>query len=159
MTIRTIDHSDQWNDFRTNDPSDYRPVGLLTIRTSARFSDQWTVGPTTIRNIELSPQVHLHERRHACPVCGFAFYGLPDLRRHLHNKHGKSDKDVELGLADDYNCDTGSSWICFPFIGEQSLYPDSKVHGANIRPTWVLSAPDGPHVCPMNLAIRVVTKR
>ena len=55
MTIRTIDHSDQWNDFRTNDPSDYRPVGLLTIRTSARFSDQWTVGPTTIRNIELSP--------------------------------------------------------------------------------------------------------
>ena len=55
MTIRTIDHSDQWNDFRTNDPLDYRPVGLLTIRTSARFSDQWTVGPTTIRNIELSP--------------------------------------------------------------------------------------------------------
>ena len=55
MTIRTIDHLDQWNDFRTNDPSDHRPVGLLTIRTSARFSDQWTVGPTTIRNIELSP--------------------------------------------------------------------------------------------------------
>ena len=32
--------------------------------------------------------------------------------------------------------------------------PDSKVHGANMRPTWVLSAPDGPHVGPMNLAIR-----
>ena len=32
--------------------------------------------------------------------------------------------------------------------------PDSKVHGANIRPTWVLLAPDGPHVGPMNLAIR-----
>ena len=32
--------------------------------------------------------------------------------------------------------------------------PDSKVHGANIGPTWVLSAPDGPHVGPMNLAIR-----
>ena len=31
--------------------------------------------------------------------------------------------------------------------------PDSKVHGANIGPTWVLSAPDGPHVGPMNLAI------
>ena len=31
----------------------------------------------------------------------------------------------------------------------------SKVHGANMRPTWVLSAPDGPHVGPMNLAIRV----
>ena len=27
-------------------------------------------------------------------------------------------------------------------------------HGANMGPTWVLSAPDGPHVGPMNLAIR-----
>ena len=34
--------------------------------------------------------------------------------------------------------------------------PDSKVHGANVGPTWVLSAPDGPHVCPMNLATREV---
>ena len=33
-------------------------------------------------------------------------------------------------------------------------YPDSMVHGANVGPTWVLSAPDGPHVGPMNLAIR-----
>ena len=32
--------------------------------------------------------------------------------------------------------------------------PESKVHGANLGPTWVLSAPDGPHVGPMNLAIR-----
>ena len=32
--------------------------------------------------------------------------------------------------------------------------PDNKVHGANMGPTWVLSAPDGPHVGPMNLAIR-----
>ena len=35
--------------------------------------------------------------------------------------------------------------------------PDSKVHGANMEPTWVLSAPDGPHVGPMNLAIRETT--
>ena len=34
-------------------------------------------------------------------------------------------------------------------------YPDSKVDGANMEHTWVLSAPDGPHVGPMNLAIRV----
>ena len=33
-------------------------------------------------------------------------------------------------------------------------FPDSKVHGANMGPTWVLSAPDGPHVGTMNLAIR-----
>ena len=36
-----------------------------------------------------------------------------------------------------------------------TIYPDSKGHGANMGPTWVLSAPDGPHVGPMNLAIRV----
>ena len=35
-------------------------------------------------------------------------------------------------------------------------YPDGKVHGAKMGPIWVLSAPDGPHVGPMNLAIRVV---
>ena len=34
--------------------------------------------------------------------------------------------------------------------------PDSNVHGANIGPTWAPSAPDGPHVGPMNLAIREV---
>ena len=28
----------------------------------------------------------------------------------------------------------------------QMLIPDSKVHGANMGPTWVLSAPDGLHV-------------
>ena len=33
--------------------------------------------------------------------------------------------------------------------------PDSNVHGADMRPTWVLSAPDGPHVGPMNHAIWV----
>ena len=34
-------------------------------------------------------------------------------------------------------------------------FPDSKVHGANMEPTWVLSVPGGPHVCPINLAVRV----
>ena len=36
-----------------------------------------------------------------------------------------------------------------------NLYLDSKAHGANMGPTWVLLAPGGPHVGPMNLAIRV----
>ena len=40
--------------------------------------------------------------------------------------------------------------LCF-----DHMYPDSKVHGANMGPTWVLWAPDGPHVGPMNIAIRV----
>ena len=34
--------------------------------------------------------------------------------------------------------------------------PDNKDHGANMGPTWVLSAPGKPHVGPMNLAIRGV---
>ena len=38
----------------------------------------------------------------------------------------------------------------------QCVIPDSKVLGANVGPTWVLSAPGGPHVGPMNLAIRDV---
>ena len=43
----------------------------------------------------------------------------------------------------------------FERAGEaNSPIPDSKVHGANMGPTWVLSAPDGPHVGPTNFAIR-----
>ena len=34
--------------------------------------------------------------------------------------------------------------------------PDRKVHGANMGPTWVLSARGEPHVGPMNLAVRDV---
>ena len=37
------------------------------------------------------------------------------------------------------------------------MTPDDKVHGANMSPTWVLTAPEGPHVGPMNLAIRDIT--
>ena len=37
---------------------------------------------------------------------------------------------------------------------KQNIDPDNKVHGVNMGPTWVLSALDGPHVGPMNLAIR-----
>ena len=39
-----------------------------------------------------------------------------------------------------------------------NIIPDSKVHGANMVPTWVLSAPDGPHVGPMNIAISDTTQ-
>ena len=39
------------------------------------------------------------------------------------------------------------SFLCHDF-------PESKVHGANMGPICSLSVPDGPHVGPMNLAIR-----
>ena len=35
-----------------------------------------------------------------------------------------------------------------------NINPDSKVRVANMGPTWVLASPGGPHVGPMNLAIR-----
>ena len=37
-----------------------------------------------------------------------------------------------------------------------SRVPENKVYGANMGPSWVLSATDGPHIGPMNLAIRGV---
>ena len=36
---------------------------------------------------------------------------------------------------------------------ESHFNPDSKVQGANMWPTWVLSSPGGPHVDPVNFAI------
>ena len=52
----------------------------------------------------------------------------------------------------------GPNWQHFspkPTVQLLLNFPDNKVHRANMGPTWVLSAPDGPHVGPMNLAIRV----
>ena len=36
---------------------------------------------------------------------------------------------------------------------EEGRLPDSKIHGANMGPTWGQQDPDGPHVGHMNLAI------
>ena len=41
-----------------------------------------------------------------------------------------------------------------PNKGNVGIMTTLGFHGANMGPTWVLSAPDGPHVGPMNLAIR-----
>ena len=43
-------------------------------------------------------------------------------------------------------------------VGDIAIHcstPDSKVHGANMGPTWVLSAPGGPHEGLMNFALWV----
>ena len=39
---------------------------------------------------------------------------------------------------------------------DKALYPESKVHGANMGLSWVLVAPDGLHVGHMNLALMVL---
>ena len=45
----------------------------------------------------------------------------------------------------------GKRFMLHPQINIQGFYPDSKVHGANMGPTWVLSAPDGPLLAPWTL--------
>ena len=50
-----------------------------------------------------------------------------------------------------FNTQLKNIWVDGDF---HSDIPDSKVRGANMGPTWILSAPDGPHVGPMNLNIR-----
>ena len=47
-----------------------------------------------------------------------------------------------------------SLWHQFVTFDNDTIYTDSKVDGANMGPTWVLSAPGGPHIDPINLAIR-----
>ena len=41
-------------------------------------------------------------------------------------------------------------------LANRSKFPDNKVHGAHMGTTWDRQDPGGPHVGPMNLAIRVV---
>ena len=48
-------------------------------------------------------------------------------------------------------------WDHIDHVSDESYTPSSKVNGANVGPTWVLSAPDGPHVAPLNLVIRDYT--
>ena len=45
------------------------------------------------------------------------------------------------------------NWKSTLQLSAKQYLPDSKVHGANMGPTWVMSAPDGPHVGLINLAI------
>ena len=60
---------------------------------------------------------------------------------------------LNLGTSMDVRFGLGVCvWVCGVYTCK---YPDSKIHGANMGPTWVLSAPGGPQVGPMNLAIRV----
>ena len=51
-----------------------------------------------------------------------------------------------------HNCND-NCWKFYSEFNEIGNIPDSKVHGANMGPNWVLLAPDGPHFGPMNLAI------
>ena len=70
-------------------------------------------------------------------------------KRKLDNQESPSNKPAGHIL-----CQTGDISSHYAI---KEVFPDSKVHGTNMGLTWVLSAPDGPHVGPMNLAIRVTS--
>ena len=98
--------------------------------------------------------------------CGIFFYCIVGFMRWV-QCHFVDHKLVEGGLVTfqirphDWT-DNMPVWHRVPFRPNHSeleaieAIPDSKVHGANMGPTWVLSAPDGPHVGPLNLVIRDV---
>ena len=62
---------------------------------------------------------------------------------------------VEIWFIQLMNIITPSIFFKITILSAHNSFADNKVHGANMGPTWVLSAPDGPHVGPMNLAIWV----
>ena len=80
--------------------------------------------------------------RHLIPYMWLAYHLEPPLSLHVYQRHGFCISELRLSKQ------KIKPTLC--------LVPDSKVHGANIWPTWVLLAPVGPHVGPMNLAIRGV---
>ena len=45
-------------------------------------------------------------------------------------------------------------WNTLLYLLSIGYFPDSKIHGANMGATWGRQDPGGPHVGPMNLAIR-----
>ena len=57
-----------------------------------------------------------------------------------------------------YHCNNVNEITLLKYVlNQRNNNPYSKVHGANMGPSWVLSAPDAPHVGPMNLDIREMT--
>ena len=62
---------------------------------------------------------------------------------------------VNNGEAGDLRRNRAHYDVIIMITFQSHTFLDSKVHGANVGSTWVMSAPDGPHVGPMNLATRV----
>ena len=118
----------------------------------------------------LGPNNHYHLR-----VCSLPWFYIPAIKlsggvftlalawnMHFREKRISATKSLNLQTAFFLQCSIFTdpvriSCVIFGNNGFDILWhasPDSKIHGANMGPTWVLSALDGPHVCPMNLAIR-----
>ena len=60
--------------------------------------------------------------------------------------------EIDSNFTEIYSQGSNQQWSS---TGSDNGFPDNEIHGANMGPTWVPSAPDGPHVDPMNLTIRI----
>ena len=66
-----------------------------------------------------------------------------------------SSRIAEIGQGFRAACEQ-SQYLADMYSTKWCTYPDSKVYGANMGPTWGQQDPGGPHVDPMDLAIWVV---
>ena len=62
---------------------------------------------------------------------------------------------VSMAIWLSYRCRISDRKLCIIVMGQRNACPNSKVHGAYMRPTWGRQEPGGPHVGPMILAIWV----
>ena len=64
---------------------------------------------------------------------------------------------IYFGIPRKANSKTEIWAVKFIYAGNnRDVYPDNKIHGANMEPIWGRQDPGGPHVGPMNFAIWVV---
>ena len=90
-------------------------------------------------------------------IKSFSLYWLNDafmLQGTERNCHSIKSNQIIETLAYEFIAHVFSEVFMLIITYPLMYIPDSRVHGANMGPTWVLSAPDGPHVGLINLAIR-----
>ena len=63
---------------------------------------------------------------------------------------------IKLCYCTDNECMNGIMLKWNEVVNGDKVYPDSKVHGANMGPIWGRQDPGGSHVGPMNFAIWVI---
>ena len=96
----------------------------------------------------------------SCPsLFKFIFFHAKTLHRHISQTRLIRNQEPFNGLVCHNHsvCQKSRDFIGATYLAHIHISPDSKVHGANIWPTWVLSALGGLHVGPMNLVFKEVT--
>ena len=137
-----------WYDMTTTTTKTYKGVCLWIKRCTA-LSHIWLCNANISYNLTLSQRYKAHKKEHAFDKCSkMKWMKLFDGVRLITHDWTKIYLifRVTINYTRHYRQNTS-------IIAMASVH--SKVHGANMGPTRVLSDPDGPHVGPMNIAIWV----